>query len=117
MIYFHSNYFPSKTVNPNRGNQLFAKRVQKSDQWIVDDVAEQVIDAARDKLFRNVKSTPPRDSHSLAPAYGRYSMSPIAGPIFSPVLGAQEPRPHSALAATGQFRDFNARAKPFCRAY
>lgn len=109
----------SPEVNPNRGNVLFAKRVQKSitDGWIVDDVAEQVIDAARDKLFRNLKANHSASSSpipSMSP-YSRYS-SPIAGPVFTPVASSLPPsRPASAMGL--MFKDFNSRPKPFCRAF
>lgn len=101
-------------MNPNRGNTLFAKRVQKSEEWIIDDVAEQVIDCARDKIFRNVMQ---QRSSPVSPI-GSHSMSPIAGPVFPavPVTQAQISRPVNVMSVP-QFKDFNARAKPFCRAY
>lgn len=116
---FLSSFSSFVPVNPNRGNVLFAKRVQKSitDGWIVDDVAEQVIDAARDKLFRNLKANHSASSSpipSMSP-YSRYS-SPIAGPVFTPVASSLPPsRPASAMGL--MFKDFNSRPKPFCRAF
>ena len=108
-------------VNPNRGNALFAKRVQKSEEWIIDDVAEQVIDAARDKLFRNIKNSSSSSSPipPMSPYYRYSSSSPIVGPVFTPVASSlPSSRPSSAMGSMiSQFKDFNPRPKPFCRAF
>ena len=108
------------SVNPNRGNVLFAKQAQKSEEWIIDDVAEQVIDAARDKLFRNVKhgSISSSPIPPMSPHYSRYS-SPIAGPVFTPLDSSlPSTRPSSAMGSIySRFKDFNSRPKPFGQAY
>lgn len=146
---------------------LFAKRAQKSEDWIVDDIADTVIDAARDKLFRNVKQ-PGMETKQYQPAWnqgqsfssnnsnvwscrsspiyspyqsgynqiasyqhqsnvstmpssisGYNSRLTIPGPVFSPVSisPSLSPRPSSSMSMMLQFKDFNARPKPFCRAY
>lgn len=110
-------------MHPNRGNTLFARRVEKSEEWIVDEVADSVIDAARDKLFRNVKHGSYSSPRSLSPYSFDGSPTPsILGPVFTPVPTQTAPslpsRPTSSLGMmSAQFKDFNARAKPFCRAY
>ncbi|XP_046915844.2 uncharacterized protein LOC124496372 isoform X2 [Dermatophagoides farinae] len=151
------NDLTSPEVNPTRGKALFTKRQQKSEQWIVDNnnVADAVIDAARDKLFRNVKQQslygfgggiqqPQQQQQRSSPQqywtstwqqqqqqwstqsspiptmqqhqHSCYSRLQIPGPVFSPLtLSPISSRPSSSMSL--RFRDFNARAKPFCRAY
>ena len=111
----------SLLVKPNRGKALFAQRMEKSEEWIIDDVAEQVIDAARDKLFRNIKQSSHSVSSSPIPPPQAYSrLPPIAGPTYGQINTSLLPpsRPASAMASLYScFKDFNSRPKPFCRAY
>lgn len=98
---------------------LFAKRVEKSTDWVMEDMADVVIDAAKDKLFRQVKYK----NGSPTPFHRSMSPASVAGPVFTPLgpsssspVTSLSSRPSSALEMMN-FKNFNTCAKPFCRAY
>jgi hypothetical protein len=79
-------------VMPNKGNQLFAERQRKSEEWIVADV---VVDAANDKLMRSS-----RVDHELFDFGFNYSLNELS-------QKREEIYP--------KYKDFNRKAKPFVK--
>ncbi len=122
-VSFVLSAFVCWVVHPNRGNALFARRAQQSTEWIVDEVAEGVIDAARDKVYRNMigaRSVSPALAYATLPKTFPSPPPAIPGPVFEhrpPHVQTHRtsltPEPNKALEH--QFRDFNARIKPFFR--
>lgn len=107
----------------NKGNALFAKRALKSSEWIVaESVVDAVVEAARDKCLQQTTQQPDEEWTPMDVSDDRVLLSDNRVLLSDIGIGGQQ---HYSLLKYSEniavfypkYRDFNAKAKPFCRRY